>query len=453
MINKNTIFKLLALLYLTVQSANAQEILDNYIAEGLKNNIVLQQKNIELEKALISLKEANSLFLPSINFNGLVSTAKGGRYSNLPVGDLLNPVYRTLNQLTNSSNYPTIANQQIDFLPKDYYDAYFRASLPLINADLLYNRKIESQKIQLQEFEVAIYQRELVKNIKTAYYNYLTANEAVKIYSSAIELLNRNVSVNKSLLNNGKGLPTAILRSQSELENVNAQLNDANNQLQNAQSYFNFLLNKEQNLSITEDENIINEASNPLLDSAQNFNAKREELQMLDQVKNINNTVNEMNKRYWVPKINAFLDLGSQAVNWEFSNKSRYYMVGLNATFPVFNGFRNNYKIKKSTLDTKISEFNLKNTANQLQLAASIATNNLNTAYQNRNSSLQRLKSAESYFKLIENGYNGGVNSLIEFIDARNQLTLSKLQVNINSFKVLVAKADVERELASYKIK
>jgi outer membrane protein len=44
------------------------------------------------------------------------------------------------------------------------------------------------------------------------------------------------------------------------------------------------------------------------------------------------------------------------------------------------------------------------------------------------------------------------VNSFIEFLDARNQLTRSQLQTNLNRFKVLSALADTERQTATYSI-
>lgn len=431
----------------------AQQVLDNYIQEGFRNNQVLQQKNITLEKAVLALQIAKSNFLPSVNFSGTYTTAQGGRYSELPVGDMLNPVYATLNQLTGSGNFPQIENQQIDFLPKNYYDVYVRTSMPLFNTDVIYNKRIESQKIQLEEFQVQIYKRELVRNIKTAYYNYLSASEAVKVYENAIGLVEKNVALNQSLMENGKGLNASLMRSQSELENVRAQLNDVMNQADNARNYFNFLLNRPMNTPIEVEQTTDIEV---LLKSQGLLGAKdssrREELDMIRQAEEIQATVISMNKKYWVPKVNAFLDLGSQAVDMEFSDKSRYYMVGLNVGIPIFNGFRNNYKIRQSSLDLKATQLNYQHVDQQLQLSVNVARNNLATAIRNYAASQERQKTAESYFNMIDRGYKEGVNSQIEFIDANNQLTASSLQVKINEFKILTALAELERETAGYEL-
>lgn len=441
-------------LFLFPGIARSQQTLDKYIQEGLTNNQVLQQKNISLEKAVLALKIAKSNFLPSVNFSGSYTTAQGGRYTDLPIGDMINPVYSTLNQLTGSNKFPQLENQQIDFLPKNYYDVYIRTSMPLVNTDVIYNKRIEEQKINLEEFQVQIYKRELVKSIKVAYYNYLTATEAVKVYENAIGMVEKNVALNESLISNGKGLNASLLRAQSELANINAQLNDMKNQAKNAQNYFNFLLNKDQNTPI-ETEALNNSAAlqgaNHLLSDADTN--RREELGMIKQVGNIQSTVIDMNKHFWIPKVNAFLDLGSQAVNMEFSNKSRYYMVGVNVGIPIFNGFRNTYKTQISSLDYKATQSNYKNVEQQLQLSVNASKNNLATVMQNYQASQERQKTAESYFNLINRGFQEGVNSQIEFIDANNQLTASTLQLKINEYKILIALAELERETASYEIK
>src|SRR5688572_20841093 len=76
--------------------------LSAYIDEGLKGNIALKQKNISLEQARQSLDIARSYFLPSVNVLADYTSGDGGRSIKIPIGDLLNPVYGSLNQLMQS---------------------------------------------------------------------------------------------------------------------------------------------------------------------------------------------------------------------------------------------------------------------------------------------------------------------------------------------------------------
>src|SRR5689334_4409749 len=211
----------LAIALTTLSTAlTAQTVLDGYVSEGLKDNLVLQQKDITLQQAQQSLQIARSYFFPSVNLLGDYTSGEGGRSIAIPVGDLLNPVYASLNQLTQGDKFPQIENVNQNFFPHNFYDARVRTSLPLVNTDLYVNRSIQSQQVVLKQYEVELYKRQLVLDIKSAYFSYLAAVAAVKIYESGLGLVNKNVEVNESLLRNGKSLPANYLRSKSEAERV-----------------------------------------------------------------------------------------------------------------------------------------------------------------------------------------------------------------------------------------
>src|SRR5215213_6655065 len=180
----------------------AQDIPQQYIEQVLSNNLVLKEKNLSLQKSLVALKEARSLFLPTTWLEGQYTLAQGGRSIDLPVGDLLNPVYKSLNQLTGSNNFPTISNVSEQLLPNNFYDLRVKTTMPLINPDIRINRDIKQQQAQLQQNEIDIYRRALIKELKTAYYNYLVAGNAVAVYRSALEIVNQNLRVHESLLKN-----------------------------------------------------------------------------------------------------------------------------------------------------------------------------------------------------------------------------------------------------------
>lgn len=443
---KTTRLILLLCMVAPLINGHSQTQLDNYIREGLTNNTVLQQKQIGIEKALLALQIARGNFLPSVQLNGTFSTAKGGRYAELPIGDLMNPVYSTLNQLTGSSSFPQIENQQINFLPSNYYDVYVRTAVPVINTDIIYSSRIREQQQTVAQLDVNCYARQLVNDIKVAYFNYLSAREAVQIYEKALATLDKNIAFHEALIRNGKGLNAQLLRAKSEWEATHAQLVQARNQVTNAQYYFNFLLNKELNSPITTEEVTLSENI-----SAADV-AQREELKMVEQATIIQQTVLRMNEHYWVPKLNAFLDLGSQGVDWEVSSKSAYYMVGLSLTVPIFNGNKNTRQVKMAEWNLRESEINLQQTRNQLSLAVQIAMNQLSSASANYNSALKQQEAADAYFLLIEKALQEGAASEIEFIDASNQRTQAELQVSLLQQQVNTAIANLERETASYPI-
>jgi len=432
---------------------NAQNIPPEYLHEALNNNLVLKEKKISLEKSLITLKEARSLFLPTSWFETDYTLARGGRSIDIPVGDLLNPVYKSLNQLTGTTGFPAIKNRSEQLLPNNFYDARLKTTLPLIDPDLKINRDIKQQQTLLQQNEIDIYKRELIKEVKIAYYNYLMAGEAVHIYENALQAVNENLRINKSLLANGKGLPAYVSRAESEVKQVESQLHNSVNEHQNTQAYFNFLLNKPFTDSIITAEIIPDQNGFPLSVAANDNISGREEIKSLNISRDINLNIHRMDQSFRIPRLNAFLDLASQGFDFKVNDKSFFYLGGLQLQIPIFSGKRNLYKIEQTKLDAQSIELETNNTKQQLELAASVSKNNAASAYNNYQAALKQRESSQKYFTLIDKGYREGVNSFIEFLDARNQLTNSELQVNINKYKTLAAVADYERQTASYSFK
>jgi outer membrane protein len=430
-------------------NAQGQEVLDAYVKIGLDSNIVLQQKSIALDQAMLALNNARSYFQPSVNFSGSYTTGEGGRSIALPVGDLLNPVYSTLNQLTASNAFPQIENVNQNFFPKNLYDVHVRTTMPLVNTDIWYGTSIRSQQAALKEAEILLYKRELVRDIKVAYYNYLSAAEAVKIYTTALELTERNLKVTASLVANGKAVYAQQLRAQSEKAQVVSQLEQANNQQRNAEAYFNFLLNRNLHETINTEFNTASALARltSTYDSAQI--ARREELKMLIMSERLGSTVVRMQRSYWIPKVNLFLDLGSQSESWKFDSRSRYYLFGLQLEMPLYNGMRNRNTYRSSMLDVRLTALSYQHTHRQLKLAADVAHSNMNSALARYTAATEQQRAAEAYYRLISSGYAEGVNPLIELIDARTQLTAASVQLNVTRFEVLQAQAKLERETAS----
>lgn len=430
-------------------AATGQSSVADYVREGLESNLALKDKEIDLRQAELSLELARAHFLPSVNVMADYTSGKGGRNIAIPIGDLLNPVYSTLNQLTETNAFPQVQNVSQDFFPYNFYDARVRTSIPVINTDLHLARNIEKQKIQLQEYELNAYKRQLVFDIKAAYYNYLSALASVDVYESALQLVGKNVEVNESLMRNGTNLPANVMRARSEHENVKADLNDARVKVSNARKYLNFLLNRPL-------DSDIEVAAGTLYQEVEDFSevdvSRREELAMIRTSREIRLSTLQMHKLSRLPKVNAFLDLGAQGMDWQFDDRSKYYLFGVQLSVPVFQGFRNNLIIKQTRLNLDKTDLHLRNTSAQLEVAASIASNNLLVARQNFQAAQEQLRSAKGYFTLIEKGFQQGVNSQIEFIDARNQLTQSELKVNLRRFEMLIAAALLERETSSFKL-
>jgi outer membrane protein TolC len=429
-----------------------KSILDEYIEIGFQENIVIKQKSITVEKALLTLQSAQSLYQPTLAFQGGYQSGEGGRSISFPVGDMLNPVYATLNQLTKSNAFPKISNVETNFFPRNFYDVKLTSVMPIYNRDISINKEIQSQTLGIQKADIQVYKRELAKNIKLAYFNYLMAFKAIGIYQNGLILAQEGKKINEKLLANGKGLPAYILRSENEIVQLTSQLAEAEKQVESAKMYFNFLLNRELGTEIKADFNE-QQALDDLKKSQWAVADQREELSMLKQAISLQQSFVKMNESFYLPKVNGYLNVGSQSSNWDFNQKSSYYLLGMQLDIPIFSGKRNLNKIKQSAMDVDMAKKSLDLTSKQVSLALQIAQKNLTQTWVAFRASQKQIDVANTYQKLIDKGYKEGVNTYIETLDARSQWTNAHLALNINQFKILIAAAQVEREAASYPLK
>ena len=452
----STVVKLISLfmsLLLLGSRLNAQPALDSYVAEALKNNQGIKQEQFHMDKAMQALNEARTLFLPSVSLLGSYTRAAGGRTIDIPIGDLLNPAYATLNQLTQTHNFPQLQNASVLLNPDNFYDAKFRTSMPLVNAEIYYNRQIKQQAITMQQAQVNVYKRALVKDVKTAYYQYYQALQAIAIYKEAERLIDKNITVNESLLRNGVRNSTALTRARTEKQKIVAAVSQAENNSQNARAYFNFLLNKPLDADISCDSSFFSNASLPAEDIPGLKGVEnREELQQINLKSSMLQLSRKMEQSYIVPKLSAFADLGSQGFNWTVNDKSRYYLLGINLEWNFFAWGQHNYRIRQVQSDADAAALQYDETEKAFRLQATQSLNNYQTAIANYHSAVSQKQLADKYYDDQLKAYKEGQLLYIELLDAQNQLTTAELQLSLAFAGVQIALAETERNLATYSV-
>jgi outer membrane protein TolC len=426
------------------------KILEDYIQSAFSQNQGLKQQNFQLDKSLYALREAKSLFYPQVGLTGNYTKAGGGRTIDIPIGDMLNPVYSTLNQLTSSQKFPQLENQSILLNPDNFYDVHVRTSLPLVNTEIWYAQKIRKESITLQQAAVNVYKRKLVKDIKTAYYQYYQAGKAVDIYNTAQLQVQENIRVNTSFLANGVTNSTALTRAKAEQQKIAASITEAENKQRNAGAYFNFLLNRDLNAPITIDSSIF--APEEILPAPTPTGNTRDELVQLSQQQKIASLFYRQSKSYMVPKLSTFLDLGSQGFNWNVDSKSRYYMWGVTLQWDLFAAGQRKYKAQQAAIDVSNLQAAYNESNISFQLEQQVAENNYRTAVANFKNAREQLQLSEKYYTDQSKVYKAGQLLYIELLDAQTQLTNARLQLSVAFAAVQTAIADIERTQASYKL-
>jgi outer membrane protein TolC len=167
----------------------------------------------------------------------------------------------------------------------------------------------------------------------------------------------------------------------------------------------------------------------------------------------INQHVVAMSKSYLVPKLSAFIDLGSQGFDWQFDDKTRYYFFGVSMQWDIFSSGGKLHKTKQTEVQQKIIDAELQYLQAQLQLQFTNAVNSFNAAISSYQSAVASFKSAQQYYTDVLRLYKEGQVIYLELLDAQNQLIQAELQVNISLFETYSCAAEIERANASFNLK
>jgi outer membrane protein TolC len=441
------------LFFLPLMTIQAQtKPLDAYIQEALNNSHALKEKQFVLERNLLALEEAKRLYYPSVSLSGTYTLAAGGRKIDFPVGDLLNPVYSTLNQITNTSNFPQIENVNTLLLPNNFHDVKIRTQQPIVNAEIKLNRSIKTAQVSLQEIDMQVYRRELAKNVKIAYYQYLQAREAVAIYQNAIQLLQESKRVNESLVRNDKAVPSVISRSNSEIAAVEAQAVEARNQQRNAAAYFNHLLSRGLDETISIDTIQIVQGGDRISVSEQEGRPfileNREELAQLNKAQEINRLLVNLEESYRKPTIGAQLDLGSQAFGLKVGP---YALLGISLELPLWTANRNKLQVQQAATNVSALNEQIEQVKQQIGLQIRVAQNAVQAEQEVLQTFNTQQDAARQYYRDTFRRYKEGVANYIELLDARTQITNLDVRRSIAYYSVLMRQAELERALGAIK--
>ncbi len=431
---------------LAVNSQSA--VLDNYIQAGLDSNLALKGESLNIEKQLEILAQSKALFRPKVSFDASYTLAGGGRTIDLPLGDLFNPTYSALNQLTGTNNFPQISNQSEQFLPNNFHETKFRVIQPLFNSDIYYGYKANQELISVQKAKKKVYEQELTKLIKQAYFQYLQTEKVIAIYAETQKLLAEILRVNNSLIANDKATREIVYGTEYEISKVEQEIVKIENNRKVAKAYFNFLLNRDLETEIEVDEQLMAKFSlvNADLEKSEADALKqRAEFEQLQAAMNAQSNLIEMKDKQKLPTLAVVGDLGYQGFGYEFDSNQDFWLVQISLKWNIYQGGS-----RKSALQqAKIEQSLLQNKYEELEKQIGLQVRQAFYAYQTSIKSVQTaqagLKSAEQNYKISERKHREGLLPSFQLLDTQTKLTNARLSLTISRFDVLMKQAELER--------
>lgn len=433
-----------------------QRVTEALVAEALETNLGLASVQANADQRLAVLDQVRARFLPAIDLQLRYSRADGGREIVFPVGDLLNPVYSSLNALLTASGQPApftpIDNVSFDFLRKREQDSVVRLSQPLYDARLAAERRGAAHSYDAAQFGLQAYRQRLARDVRQSYYRWLAAREAVGVLEATAGLARENERVNESLHRNGKVTLDLKLRAEAERLEIEQQLLRARANLDLARRYLNLLCNAP--LDREPEAAVVSDADLPRLamqvprnrDAALEGRAlgNRAELREMEAGVAAAGESERAAAAAFKPQFALAVDAGTQGTDWGYDDHDPYVMASVIVRFNIFSGGGDRAAIRAARARSAGLAAGRALAEQQVRIEVQQALSDLEVAEASLATAGRRVEAATAAYTIVAKKRDLGQVSPADYLDAQRALTEARLNGNVTRFEALGALAQVE---------
>jgi outer membrane protein len=469
----DAISAILIALALTVLAARApalgadlgsvEEAVDSLVADALTANLELDGASAGVAERWAALEQARARYLPSLDFSARYSRADGGRTIDFPVGDLLNPVYATLNQLTGSSRFPAVANQEINFQRTREQDTKVSLTQPLYDPRISSARAAAQSQYESAAAGLAALAGRIERDMREAYYRWLQAQAQIGIFDATLELAIENRRVNESLFQNGKITRDLLYRAEADQLEVEQSQLGARNAARLAQSYVNLLRNapfeRELPLTAVDDPDIerlragfASRTAQPqlALGALQDTAVRqRSELRQLDAIAAAAQAGERLARAAFKPRLAFAVDAGTQGETYGFGSDDRYVLASLVLRFNLFSGGADQAGVAGARAVEREAQASRSAQEQSIRFEVQQALQDLELNEASLSTASKRVEAAAGAFRIASRKRDLGQINQAEFIDSRRALTDSQLNLNVTRFAALGGLAELEYALGA----
>jgi len=427
--------------------------LARYLDEALHGNALLQAQDFAVEAAARGLSAARAQRAPQLALNARYTVAAGGRSFVIPAGDLVNPAYQTLNQLTagtpGATAFPLVDNQRVNFLRRTEQDTRLSLTAPLYAPQLQAQVRLRAAELEGSVATREAYARTLVRDLKQGYYQLAQAQAGIRILEASRATLAENQRVAAALVEAGKATRDRVLRAEAERLAIEQRLDAARAEERAARRYLNLLRNRDEDAAIEVTEAAL--APSPATPGADGERPRsRPELRSLSFGIDAAGQAERLAAASLQPTLAFVADSGVQGTNYAIDRDSDVSTASLVLSWTLFDFGARRAAVSQARAQAAQLNATRDDLERRLQLAARGADDDARTADRALVTAEARIAAAEEGFRIAERKRDAGQLSQIEFLDAERAQTEARLGLAIARSQLQSARAEQEYARATY---
>jgi outer membrane protein len=405
----------LLLCFAPVVKAQKAWTLEDCIKYAQEKNITVKRKELSTKTSKNDLLQSKLNVLPSVNAGGSHNISSG-RYLNTD----------------------TYTWENID-LSQDGY-VYASSDVTIFNGLQNYNyiQKSKFDLLQsLSELEKA--KNDIGINVATAYLQVLYTEELVVVAQSQFELSKLQVERSRKLMEVGNSSRGSLLEIQAQAAREQVSLTNAENNRNIAYLNLTQMLELDSigDFKIQKPDTLVIEGIAPLQSVRDIYN---QALLSMPEIKGAEYLLSSSEKQLAISKgkLSPSLTLsGSISSNYYENRTDKYSYIqqikenpskelSLNLSIPIFNKYSTRTQISNSKILVYDAEYNLAGTKKDLYKSIQQAHADAVNAFQNYLSRKESVLSSEEAFKYMQQKYDVGLSSAVDYNTAKTDLLKAK---------------------------
>lgn len=400
-----TTILLIAATFATIISNAQQFTLEECRNMALENNHSVKAKQIELQSAVQTRKEAFTAYFPTVDASGFA--------------------FKANKHIINSG----IALPQMPPIPlemlKNGKTAAITASQPIFAGGQIYNsNRLSSVSVEVQTLLLSMSETEIKEKVEEYFWQIASLKEKLNTISTVEKLLEQ---VHKDVIVAVKAGISPMndqLRVELQQQNVASNRLKVENGLAISKMALAQLVGSEM-LSFDITTASFSEPEKPAviyIDAAQ-ATPMRDEIKLMD--KNIRAA--QLQKKIEFGKCMPSVGVGATYAYDNFSGSNNNFgLVFASVSIPLSQWWGGSHAIRRQELKVKLSENEKQNASEQLFLQINMSWNSLVEAFQQTVLAKQSIVSAKENLRLNNDYYKAGTVSLSDLLDAQTLFQQSK---------------------------
>lgn len=380
-----------------------------------EKNLQLKIQDQEFKSAEADFKQSNSLFLPdvSVSHTGISTTNPLMAFGSKLNQEILTPSDFNPSLLNN----PDVTN---NFATK------IQVLQPLINLDGVYGRQAAKSKMEAVQLQSERTKEYLELETAKAFMQLQLAYKAVIVLENAELTADANLKFINNYFKQGLLQKTDVLSVEVRVNEIKNQVQLAKSNIRNASDYLAFLMQEDMRGKVYRPVEEL-ESSISIIENDLSLKDGRKDIMAMMKSNDAYEAVLKSAKMNFLPRLNAF---GTYELydNKIFGTEAKGYLVGVQLSWNVFDGYKSIGKRQKALADYHKSEASVNQYKAQSQMELDKTSRQLKDAGYKVSLAKLALKQSQEAYRIRNNRFKQGLEKTSDLLGSETQMFQKELE-------------------------